>query len=109
MHEAERVMLEDSPYIILVHNNDIQVTRTDTWTGYRPSPDPKGYPFLTSWLQLLLLEPGQRATTNYSGAPAVIIGLFAGIVVIWLVARWRRRREESGPLEIEPAAGGATP
>jgi peptide/nickel transport system substrate-binding protein len=103
MHEAERIMLEDSPYIILVHNNDIQVTRTDTWTGYRPSPEPNGYPFLTSWLQFSLLEPGQRATANYSGAPAVIVGLFLGVVAIFVTSRWHRRREDSGPLEVEPA------
>ena len=100
LHQAERVMLEDAPYIILVHNNDIQITRNDTWTGYVPSPEPNGYPFLTSWYQLTLLEPGQRASANYSGAPVVITVMFLGVVAVFGASRWNRRREESGPLEL---------
>jgi peptide/nickel transport system substrate-binding protein len=107
LHEAERVVLEDAPYIILVHDNEIQVTRTDTWTGYRPSPAPNGYPFSTSWLQLSVLEPGQRATISYTGAPIVITSLLLGVVAVW-VTSWRRRRaEEMGPLELpEPGPKG---
>jgi len=105
MHDAERIVLRDNPYIILVHNHDIQVTRNDTWTGYQASPEGNGYPFSTSWLQLSLIEPGNAAATNYAGAPAVIIGLLIGVVLVFIVSRWNRRREESGPLEIPPTAG----
>jgi peptide/nickel transport system substrate-binding protein len=105
MHEAERIILRDSPYIILVHDAQIQVTRTDTWTGYRTMPDPNGYPFSGSWLQLQILQPGRAASANYAGAPAVIAGLFVGVALVFAASRWRRRREESGPLELEPAHG----
>jgi peptide/nickel transport system substrate-binding protein len=104
MHQAERIVLRDSPYLILVHDAVIQVTRTDTWTGYRPSPQDNGYPFSTSWLQLQLIEPGQAASASYAGAPAVIIGLAVGVAVVVAMSRWRRRREESGPLELSPEA-----
>lgn len=103
MHEAERIILRDSPYIILVHDHYIQVTRTDTWTGYQPMPEPDGFPFSASWLQLQILEPGRAASANYAGAPIAIAGLFVGVVLVLLASRWRRRREESGPLELEPA------
>ena len=38
MHEAEKMILRDLPYIILVHDHVIYVTRRDTWHGYQPSP-----------------------------------------------------------------------
>ncbi len=99
MHQAERIVLRDSPYIILVHDATVQVTRTDTWTGYVPSPEPNGFPFSTSWLQLQILEPGQAASNDYSGAPIVLAALAAGVAAAFGASRWRRRREESGPLE----------
>ena len=102
MHQAERIILRDSPYIFLVHDASIQLTRTDTWTGYRPSPEPDGSPFSTSWLQLQLLEPGTAATTNYSGAPFVLIGMGIFLVAVVAVSRMNRRRDESGPLELAP-------
>ncbi len=103
MHEAERIILRDSPYLILVHDPQIQVTRTDTWTGYVPQPEPDGFPFSASWLQLQLIEPGQASSTSYAGATWAIIGLIAGIAAVLEVSRWRRRLEESGPLELAPA------
>jgi peptide/nickel transport system substrate-binding protein len=109
LHQAERVVLRDTPYIILVHNNDIAVTRNDTWTGYHPSPEPNGYPVHTSWLQLSLLEPGQKASAAYAGAPAVLVVLFLGIVAAVATSFWRRHKEETGPLELpEPAVGGGS-
>ncbi len=97
MHEAERIVLRDSPYLILVHDAIIYLTRTDTWTGYLPSPAPDGAPFSTSWLQLQLLEPGQAASNSYAGAPVVLLGLLVGVVAVVVSSRWRRKREESGP------------
>lgn len=103
MHEAERIILRDSPYLFLVHDAYVMVTRSDTWTGYHAMPEPDGFPFSASWLQLQLLEPGTAASANYAGAPAVLAGLGLGLAVAFIASRWRRRREESGPLELEPA------
>lgn len=111
MHEAERIILRDSPYIFLVHDASILVTRTDTWKGYAQQPEGNGYPFSASWLQLQLLQAGRAADSDYAGAPVMIAGLFAGIAIVIVVSRWRHRREESGPLESPPTptmgAGGS--
>ena len=50
----------------------MSVTRTDTWTNYQPSPQPIGQPFGVSWMQLQLIEPGDKASTSYAGTPWVI-------------------------------------
>jgi peptide/nickel transport system substrate-binding protein len=105
MHEAERVVLRDSPYLILVHDSTIYLTRTDTWTGYVPSPEPDGAPFSTSWLQLQIIEPGQAASSSYAGAPIALTGLALCVLAAFLTSRWRRRKDESGPLELAPPDG----
>lgn len=59
MHEAEKMILRDLPYIILVHDHVIYVTRRDTWHNYQPSPEGDApAPLTTNWLQLTSLEPG---------------------------------------------------
>ena len=106
MHEAERIVLRDSPYLILVHDSLIYLTRTDTWTGYVPSPEPDGAPFSTSWLQLQIIEPGQAASSSYAGAPiALDRARLLCVVAAFVTSRWRRRKEESGPLELAPVEG----
>jgi hypothetical protein len=109
LHDAERIVLRDLPYLILVHDAVIQVTRTDTWTGYRPSPESNGYPFSTSWLQLQLIEPGSAASASYAGASIVILGFAAAVAIVVALSRWRRRREEMGPLELAPEDGPRIP
>jgi peptide/nickel transport system substrate-binding protein len=104
MHRSERIVLRDSPYLILVHDALIYLTRTDTWAGYVASPEPDGAPFSTSWLQLQIVRPGQAASSNYAGAPIALGGLALFVVAAFLASRWRRRREESGPLELAPPA-----
>ena len=59
MHESEKMILRDLPYIILVHDHVIYVTRRDTWHNYQPSPEGDSpAPLTTNWLQLASLEPG---------------------------------------------------
>lgn len=55
LHQAERLILTDNPYLFLVHDKQIYLTRNDTWHGYAPS---KGAPFSTNWLQTTQLQPG---------------------------------------------------
>ncbi|HEY7257956.1 MAG TPA: ABC transporter substrate-binding protein [Gaiellales bacterium] len=108
LHQAERIELAASPYIIYDFGPYLSVTRTDTWTNYQPSPQPVGQPFGTSWLQLQLIEPGQKASTSYAGTPWVIAFMVGTTAVVLLVGYLRRRREERQPLELpEPAATGA--
>jgi peptide/nickel transport system substrate-binding protein len=59
MHDSEKLILRDLPYIILVHDHVIYVTRRDTWHNYQPSPEGDSpAPLTTNWLQLTSLEPG---------------------------------------------------
>ena len=59
MHESEKLLLRDLPYLILVHDHVIYVTRRDTWHNYQPSPEGDApAPLTTNWLQLTSLEPG---------------------------------------------------
>jgi peptide/nickel transport system substrate-binding protein len=105
MHEAERIALRDSPYVILIHDGIVYVHRTDTWKGYIRQPEPDGDPYGNSWLQMLLLEPGEKASTSYSGAPAALVFLLGGVVLVFGFGWWRRRREESGPKELSEDTG----
>lgn len=104
MHDAERIALEELPYIIVVHDAIVYVHRTDTWTGYARQPAPDGDPYGNSWLQLQRLKAGKAASTSYGGAPVVLIGLALGVVAVFAFSYWRRRREESGPLELPETA-----
>ena len=98
--QAERIALKDSPYVILIHDGIVYVHRTDTWKGYIRQPAPDGDPYGNSWLQMVMLEPGEKASTSYSGAPAALVFLLAGVVLVFAFGWWRRRREESGPREL---------
>jgi hypothetical protein len=77
MHEAERIALRDLPYIILVHDHTIYVTRTDTWHNWQQSPAGEvGAPLTTNWLQFTMLEEGPEpepepeAVADETTAPA---------------------------------------
>jgi peptide/nickel transport system substrate-binding protein len=109
IHEAERIALKESPYVILVHDGIVYVHRNDTWTNYIRQPAPDGDPYGNSWLQMVLLEPGEKASTNYSGAPFAMGLLFAGVAAVVGFSFWRRRREDSGPRELPEPTGTPTP
>jgi peptide/nickel transport system substrate-binding protein len=42
VHDMQRLYYEDSPYIVLWYGPIFQAYRTDTFTGYKPQPAPKG-------------------------------------------------------------------
>jgi peptide/nickel transport system substrate-binding protein len=95
---AQRILLQDLPYIYLSYKPDVWITRTDTWKGYQAWPVggvPSGY----SWVQNQILTAGAAASTSYTGAPVAMAILVGGLVLAVVVTRYRRRAEESGPLE----------
>jgi peptide/nickel transport system substrate-binding protein len=99
LHQAERIELAASPYIITQFGGYLTVTRTDTWTNWQSSPSPVGQPFGVSWLQLQLLEPGAKAGTSYAGTPYVIALMVGITALVGAIGAIRRRREERQPLE----------
>ncbi len=108
LHEAEKIELEQSPYVIYAYTPYISVTRTDTWKNYQPTPTTvdgkEGQPFGESWAQLQLVQPGRRTGNNYAGT-AWVIAFMTGVVVVLVAIGWyRRRREEHQPFELPPAS-----
>ncbi|HEU0192813.1 MAG TPA: hypothetical protein VFQ71_01360, partial [Gaiellales bacterium] len=109
LHKAEAMELRASPYIITQFTPYLSVTRTDTWTNYQPSPGAGGQPFGWSWIQLQLLQPGKKASTNYAGTAYVIAFMVGTLALVLGVGYWRRYREEHEQFELPPeAAPGAS-
>ena len=106
LHQAEKIALEESPYVFLTFQNSPYVTRNDTWTNYQPTPKVDGNPFSISWSQLQFLEPGKKASTSYAGAPAALIVLLVGIAAVFAYAWLRRWREARQPLEVSEQSEG---
>ncbi len=100
LQEAERLELEASPYIVYSFTPSLSVTRMDTWTGWRPQPGADGQPFGWSWLQLQLLQPGQKASSNYAGTLWVIVFMIGVTALVVGAAMIRHRREERQPFEL---------
>ncbi|HZZ95390.1 MAG TPA: ABC transporter substrate-binding protein, partial [Jatrophihabitantaceae bacterium] len=110
LHRAERIAMTDLPYIPIVYSNSFDVTRTDTWHGYQPSPTTNGTPIGTNWLQLTSLRPGAEPAPSTPGAPTIApvaagggdnsggvpvpatILLAVGIGVIGYLLGWRTHR-----------------
>lgn len=70
LHQAEKIAMTDLPYIPIVYSVSYDLTRTDTWHNYQPSPSGKdGSPIGTNWLQMTMLQPGPApAPAAASGA-----------------------------------------
>jgi hypothetical protein len=64
LHQAERIALTESRYVVTQFTPYLSVTRTDTWTNYQPSPQPDGQPFGISWVQLQGLEAGGKSSSS---------------------------------------------
>ena len=114
VRDAEVVALRKLPYVPLVHLNNIELARTDTWHGWAPSPARDGAILFETQQQFLALAPGP-VPASVAGTPvasvarsgdgwlttprAVLIGfalLAASILAATHLASGRRRVE---PLE----------
>lgn len=62
LHQAEKIAMTDLPYIPIVYSVTYDLTRTDTWHGYQPSPaGDAGSPIGANWSQVTGLQPGPAA------------------------------------------------
>ncbi len=64
VRKAEAIALRDLPYLPLVHLNAVEIHRTDTWHGWKPSPAPTGRPLWEASQQILALESGPAPATG---------------------------------------------
>jgi peptide/nickel transport system substrate-binding protein len=94
LHQAEQIAMKDLPYIPLIYANSYNLTRTDTWHNYQPSPSgPTGSPISTNWLQMTQLQPGpEPAAASTPGATVASQGTSgsqapssSGGVPTWLI------------------------
>jgi peptide/nickel transport system substrate-binding protein len=99
VQEMQRLYYEDSPYAVLWYAPVFQAYRTDSFTGYRPQPAPRG-DLLTGYSRdaMLSIRPVGEGTAGKETrgiSPVVWIGIAAGVVVlIALVVMLRRRPAE---------------
>jgi peptide/nickel transport system substrate-binding protein len=96
IHEMQRLFYEDSPYVVLWYPPTFQAYRTDTFTGYRPQPAPKG-DLLIGYSRdaALLLRPVGEGTAarETRGVPVgVWIAVVAGVLLLALILVLVRRR-----------------
>jgi peptide/nickel transport system substrate-binding protein len=100
IHEMQRLFYEESPYAVLWYPPYYQAYRTDSFTGYRPQPSPKG-DLLDGYSRdaALLIRPvseeqaAGQGSTAARGIPAgVWIGIVAAVVALFLIMLVLRRR-----------------
>jgi peptide/nickel transport system substrate-binding protein len=90
LHDAEKIAMTDLPYIPIVYANSYDLTRTDTWHNYQPSPAGKnGSPISANWLQLTDLQPGPEPAAASPGAGGSHVasakaGSGSGNTAIWV-------------------------
>ncbi len=78
LHQAEKIVMTDLPYIPIVYSVSYDITRTDTWHHYQGSPaGDAGSPIGTNWLQITELQPGPEpaaAPSSVAGTSTVAAG-----------------------------------
>lgn len=98
IHEMQRQVYLDAPYVVLWYSKNLQAYRNDTFTGYLTSPAPNGdlFGIFYSNASLVSIHPASEAAAGpkqAKGIPAgVWIGIIAGIVVIVVAIALVRRR-----------------
>jgi peptide/nickel transport system substrate-binding protein len=101
VQEFQRIHYEEIPEIALVYPQTIQAYRTDTFTGYEPTPQ-NGGGMLFAWRvdSYMNLKPvvagGTQSTGGGGGSTGlwVAIGAIAVIAIVAFVVIGRRRSEE---------------
>ena len=73
VRDAEAVALRKLPYLPLVHLNNIEIARLDTWHGWAPSPARTGAILFETQQQFLTLSPGP-APSSGSSTPVAAVG-----------------------------------
>ena len=103
IHEMQRQVYLDSPYVVLWYGKDLQAYRNDRFTGFVTSPAPNGdlFGIFYSSESLYSMRPVSEAAAGpreTKGIPAgVWIAVIVGVVVIVVavaVVRPRRREED---------------
>jgi peptide/nickel transport system substrate-binding protein len=102
--DMEKILYEESPYIILSYSTDLEAYDTGSWAGWVRAPEGKGGAFYTADNvdSYLFVHPGTAAAAAEGGGSntGLIVGIVVAVIVVigivvWLVRRGRGR----GPVE----------
>jgi peptide/nickel transport system substrate-binding protein len=103
VHEMQKILYRDSPYIIMWYSIALQAYNTAKWQGYSLVPPEDGAPFFNltrTTYQDLQPKVADTATTESGAGGSSWIWIVAGIaavtviaVIVWLVKRPRRVEE----------------
>jgi peptide/nickel transport system substrate-binding protein len=97
--DLQRFVYEQVPEVVLYYAGDFQAYRTDSFTGWIPTPEPEGYYVFGNvpygYLHLVPVTAGEDAASDLRIVPLWIWGLgVLGVVALVMVSgRIRRRRE----------------
>lgn len=100
--EMQSHLYDDVAEVILYYESDLEAYRTDTFTGYSPTPPPDGY-MVFGYLPYpyMNIEPvsGGAGTTASSGSNAIPLWVWAAVAaaivaVVLVVSRARRSHED---------------
>jgi peptide/nickel transport system substrate-binding protein len=102
IHEMQRMVYLDAPYVVLWYGKNLQAYRNDTFTGYVSSPAPSGDVFGIFYANDSLYsirpvsEEAADAPTEARGISAAVwIGIVVGVLaIVAVVVVMRRRRSD---------------
>lgn len=102
--EMQRMVYEDSPYVVLYYDTNLQAYRSDRWTGFVKQPQPDGDllaaygPFSYISIEPVSAESAQRSARDSSKGLPPLVWVAAGLVVV-LAAGFLLRRGGAGGRE----------
>jgi len=98
VHDMQKLLYEEAPYIVLWYNLDCQAYRTDTWTSYQLVPKDNGRPVWTFLRGTYMNVKPVTATAETGGglsggaiAGIIIAAVVVVGIVVWLILRRRGR------------------
>jgi len=101
--EMQKIVYEESPYIILTYAVETEAYNTGSWTGWVRAPEGKGGAFYTADNvdSYLFVQPATaEADTGGGGSnTGLIVGIVVAVVVVIGIVVWLLRRRRGGPLE----------
>lgn len=88
VYEMQKILYEDSPYVILFYEDDLQAVRTDKYEGWERVPENGSYFFNGSNYNYLSLKPVSAASvaaTADEGTKGGSFGKWIAIIVVAIV------------------------
>ncbi len=101
VHEMQKIVYDESPYIVLVYPKDLTAYNTRDWTGWVRSQGGKGNVWYNTQPETYLnVQPGS-AETEEEGSNSGLIALIVAVVVVVLVVIVLLLRRGGGRAETE--------